>query len=94
MIEVIVYKRVVERETHGLQLLLVLAAEGTALEGNDRGRGVGVVGNGRAALGAEDAVDVLARGALAGVALGVAGDGELVLGDYDDEGCCAKKDLC
>jgi hypothetical protein len=45
------------------------------------------VGDGRAALGTEDTVDQLARGTLAGIALGGAGNGELVLGDDGNEGC-------
>lgn len=44
------------------------------------------MGNGAAAFGAEDAVDVLARRALAGPGLGGALDGELVLGDDGYEG--------
>ena len=44
------------------------------------------MGNGRAALGAEEAVDVVARGTLARVFLDGALDGELVLGDDGDEG--------
>ena len=42
--------------------------------------------NGRAALGAEEAVDVLAGGALGGVLLDGTVDGELILGDDGDEG--------
>lgn len=72
--------------TYGLQGLLDLGVKGAALEGNDLGGRVGVVGDGAAALGAEDAVDVLAGGALASPGLGGALDGELVLGDDDDEG--------
>lgn len=44
------------------------------------------MGDGAAALGAEDAVDGLAGGALARPGLGGAVDGELVLGDDGDEG--------
>lgn len=72
--------------TNRLKLLLDLGIQSAALDGNDLGRGVRVVGNGRAALAAEDAVHGLARGALAGPRLGRAVDGELVLGDDDHEG--------
>jgi hypothetical protein len=44
------------------------------------------VGNGRATLGAEDAVDGVTRAALASPALGGAADGQLVLGDNSDQG--------
>lgn len=43
------------------------------------------MGNGRAALGAENAVDSLAGRALAGKGLGGSRDGQLVLGDNDDQ---------
>ena len=72
--------------THGLEGLALLGLEGTGLDGNDFGSGIRVVGNGRAALGAEEAVDVVARGTLARVFLDGALDGELVLGDDGDEG--------
>lgn len=72
--------------THRLQGLLDLGVEGAALERDDlRGR-IRVVGDRGAALGAEDAVDGVARGALAGPGLGRAVDLELVLGDDADEG--------
>lgn len=45
------------------------------------------MGNGRAAVGAEEAVDSLARGSGAGPLLDWAVDGKLVLGDDDNEGC-------
>jgi len=71
-----------------LELLLVLVAQSTALKGNDLGRRIGVVSDRGAALAAEDAVDRLARGALARPALGGAIEVELVLGDDDDERIC------
>lgn len=43
------------------------------------------MGDGGAALGAEDAVHGVAGGALAGKGLGGSRDGQLVLGDHDDE---------
>lgn len=73
--------------TYGLQVLLVLNTQGAALQGDDRGRGIGVVGDGGTALGAEDTVDSLAGRSLACPALGGAGDGQLVLGDDNDESC-------
>lgn len=79
--------------THRLQVLLDLSVKGAGLEGDDLRGGVGVVGDGGAALGAEDAVDVVARRALAGVLLGGAVDGELRLGDDGDEGCVSRSVL-
>lgn len=76
-----------KKKTHRLQSLLVRLAKRAALERDDGRRGLGVVGDGRPALGAEDAVDGLARGAVLGEALGRARDGQLVLGDDDYEGC-------
>jgi hypothetical protein len=69
-----------------LEVLLNLRVEGTGLQGNDLGGGIGVVGYGRAAVGAEEAPDGLAGGALALPLLEGAVDGELVLGDNGDEG--------
>jgi hypothetical protein len=71
--------------TYRLEVLLVLDAQGATRQSNDRGRGIGVVGDWRAAVGAEDAVDVLSGRALASPALGGAFDGQLVLGDNDNE---------
>lgn len=76
-----------ESKTHRLQGLLDLRVESTGLDGNDRRGSIRVVGNGRATLRAEYAVDVLARAALASPALGGAVDGELVLGHDGDESC-------
>lgn len=71
----------------GLESLLQLSLKGASLEGDDLGGGVGIVGNGRTALGAEETVDNLARGALgSGVGLDWAIESELVLGDYSDQG--------
>lgn len=72
--------------TYRLEVLLQLGVEGTGLEGDDLGGGIGVVGDGRAALGAEEAVDdVTGRALGARVLLDGAVDGELVLGDDGDE---------
>lgn len=71
--------------TYWLQGQLDGRVEGAGLEGNDLGGRVRVVGDGRATLGAEDAVDGLARAAFAGPALGRALDRELVLGHDRDE---------
>jgi hypothetical protein len=77
----------ITRSTYGLELLLQLRLKGAGLEGNDLGGGIGVVGDGGTALGAEEAVDDLARGSLAaGVGLDGAVDGELVLLDDGNQG--------
>jgi len=68
-----------------LESLLQLRREGTGLQGNDLGGGIRVVGNGRAALGAEETMDIVAGRALAGPLLDGAVDGELVLGDNGNE---------
>ena len=73
------------RGTYGLEVLLDLGVKGAGLEGNDLGGGVGVVGDGGAAVGAEEAPDGLAGGALVLVLLDGPVDGELVLGDDGDE---------
>lgn len=73
-------------KTHGLEGLLDLGGESAGLEGDDLGGGVGVVGDGGAAFGAEEAPDGVAGGALALPLLDGAVDGELVLGDDGDEG--------
>lgn len=77
------------RQAYGLEGLLVLDGEGTGLQGDDWGGGLGVVVDGRAALAAEDTVDGLAGGTDTSPALGGARDGELVLGDDSYEGCVA-----
>lgn len=46
--------------THRLQVLLDLSIESTCLERNDLRSSIGVVGDGRAALGAEETVDNVA----------------------------------
>jgi hypothetical protein len=73
--------------TYGLEGLLILDGEGTGLEGDDWGSSLGVVVDGRAALAAEDTVDGLAGRTGSSIALGRAGDVQLVLGDNSDEGC-------
>lgn len=75
----------VRSQTYRLQVLLDLGVEGTGLQGDDGRGSLGVVGNGRAALGAEDAVDGLSRATILGVGLGGAGDGQRVLGDDGDQ---------
>lgn len=72
--------------THRLEVLLNLRIQGAGLEGDDVRGALRVVGDGAAALGAEDAVDGLARGSDAGPRFGRSLDGELVLGDDGDEG--------
>lgn len=69
----------------GLEGLLDLGGEGTGLEGDDLGGRVGVVGNGRATVGAEDAVHGVPGATLAGPGLGGAVEGQLVLGDDGDQ---------
>lgn len=73
--------------TNRLQGLLDLGVESTALEGNDLGSTIGVVGDGRSALGAEESVDGVSRGGGAGPLLDGTVDGERGLGDDDDESC-------
>lgn len=71
--------------TYRLQGLLDLSVQSTGLQSDNlRGR-IGVVGNGRATLGAEDAVDGVARATLARPGLGGAGDGQSGLGNDGDE---------
>jgi hypothetical protein len=69
-----------------LQLFLQLRVEAPGLHSDDGRGGVGVVSNGRAALGAEDAVDGFARASHSGPALGGALDRKLVFEDHGDEG--------
>jgi hypothetical protein len=71
--------------TYRLQVLLDLGVESTGLQSDDRGSSLGVVGDGRATLGAEDAVDGLSGAAIAGVGLGGTGDSQRVLGDDGDQ---------
>jgi hypothetical protein len=69
-----------------LEVLLDLGVKGTSLQSDDLRGGIGVVGNGRTALGAEKTVDNVARRSLgAGVGLDGAVDGELVLLDNSNE---------
>lgn len=72
--------------THRLQCLLDLGVEGSALQSNDLWGRIGVVGNRRATLRAEDTVDGLAGRALSSPALGGTVDGKLVLWNDDNEG--------
>jgi hypothetical protein len=73
-------------DTHRLEVLLDLGVKGTSLQSDDLRGGIGVVGNGRTALGAEKTVDNVARRSLgAGVGLDGAVDGELVLLDNSNE---------
>lgn len=72
--------------TYRLESLLDLSIQSTSLQSDDLGSRIGVVGNGRATLGAEDAVDGVTGAALASPALGGAVDGQLVLGDNSDQG--------
>ncbi len=76
-----------EQETYRLQRLLNLLGEGAALQGNNLRGGIGVVGDGRAAVAAEPAPDGVARVGDALPLLDGAVDCELVLGDDADEGC-------
>lgn len=72
--------------THRLEVLLDLGIEGTSLQGDDLRSGIGVVGDGRTALAAEETVDNVAGRALGtGVGLDRAVDGELVLFDNSNE---------
>jgi len=72
-----------------LERLLDLGVKGARLERDDLGRRVRVVRDWGAALGAEDAVHVLARRTLLRVGLGRTFDGELVFGDDGYKGCSA-----
>lgn len=80
--------------SHRLEVLLDLGIEGATLDGDDLGCGLGIVGDWRAALGAEESPDGLARAARALVLLDGAVDGQLVLRDNADEGCLAKWSAC
>lgn len=71
--------------TYRLQVLLDLGVQGTSLQSDDLGSSIGVVGNRRAALGAEDAVDGVARRSLAGPGLGGAVDSQSGLGDDSNQ---------
>jgi len=71
--------------TYGLQSFLDLSVESTGFEGDDRWGSLGVMGDGRTALGAEDAMDGLAGAAILGVGLGGTSDGERVLRDDGDK---------
>jgi hypothetical protein len=69
-----------------LEVLLDLSIKSTSLQSDDLRGGIRVVGDGRAALGAEETVDDVARRALgAGVGLDGTVDGELVLLDNSNK---------
>jgi hypothetical protein len=69
-----------------LEVLLDLGVEGTSLQGDDLRSGIGVVGDGRTALAAEETVDnVTGRALGARVGLDRAVNGELVLLDNSNE---------
>lgn len=70
-----------------LERLLDLRVECASLDGDDLRGGIRVVGDGRAAGWAKDAVHSLSRGTLSGPGLGLAADRELVLWNDGDEGC-------
>ena len=72
-------------QTHRLQGLLDVRIESATLDRNDLLGGIGVVGDGGAALGAEQAMHVFARAAGLCVALDGAGEVHLVLGDDADQ---------
>lgn len=76
-----------KKNTHGLEVLLDLGVQGTSLERNDLRSRIGVVGDGRAAVGAEQAPDRLSGAARALPLLDRTLDGQLVLGDDGDESC-------
>lgn len=46
--------------TYRLEVLLQLSVQGTGLESDDLGSGIGIVGDGGTALGAEESVDNVA----------------------------------
>lgn len=72
--------------TYGLQGLLDLSIQGTGLERDDLWSGIGVVGDRRATIGAEEAVDSFARRADTRPFLNGAVDSQLVLKDHSDKG--------
>jgi hypothetical protein len=68
-----------------LQVLLDLRVQSATLEGDDLRSSIGIVGDGRATLGAEQSPDGFAGGARALPLLDRAVDGELVLRDDSDK---------
>jgi hypothetical protein len=70
----------------GLEGLLDLGGEGTSLQSDDLGSGIGVVSDGRATVGAEEAVHVIAGATLASPLLDGAVDGQLILENDGDQG--------
>lgn len=85
IVQVQIIAQIIALVTYGLQSLLDLSVEGTGLDSDDLGGGIGVVGDRRATLGAEDAVDSVAGRTLTSPALGGAIDGQLVLGHDGNE---------
>lgn len=77
-------RRWVDFDTYRLQILALLGFKSTTLQSNDFGGRIGIVGYGRAALGAEQAMNIFTGRTFATVLLDWAIDGELVFGDdYD-----------
>lgn len=72
-------------KTNRLQELLNLAIESAGFENANGSVTCRLVGDGRAALGAEESVDIVSRVGLAGPLLDGAVDGQLVPGDDGDE---------
>lgn len=70
-----------EKKTHRLQVLLNFTVQSPRLDRDDLWGRIGVVGNRRAALGAEQTVDVVAGRTFAGVLLDGTVRGQLSLGD-------------
>jgi hypothetical protein len=72
--------------TYRLQGFLDLTVQRSGFDGDDLGGRIGVVGDGRTALGAKDTMHGFARATRACPALGGTLHGELVLGHDGDEG--------
>lgn len=74
-------------DAYRLQCLLDLGVQSTGLKGDNRRRGLRVMGDGRTALAAKDTVHGLAGSAIASVGLCRTVHFQKVLGDDGDEGC-------